>query len=439
MSSNILERAMMELVHNEPFFANLLLNMTRKYDFNMPTIGVNVTDTINLIVNPHFWNQLTLPEQVDMLKHECYHVIHNHFARFAELEPQTYSKEIQDMTLEERQTAMQNASKLNIAGDYAINEFLPNLPKKVKTFDKEGNPLKDDQGKVITGEGCLVKNLKKEAKQHGIDCEHYKNTEYYYDIMKQLEKKKPPQPQGQQGQGGGGGNGPMTIDDHSVWQTGSQDSEYITEKVKQVVGKAVEASGGREAGNIPGDVLIAIDALNHKPRDWRSDLRRFVARTAEIFVESSRKRRNRRYGNMYAGNSTYQRLTLAALVDASGSVRDEELAQFGAELYNITKQEVVIWIVDFDSRVNSCYRVEKGELLREAVGRGGTAFGPPFEKAKELEVDGIIMFSDMENFDIDAVQKPKVPVLWACLESGSQPHYNWGSRTTITVKKKLKD
>jgi len=286
MSSNILERAMMELVHNEPFFANLLLNMTRKYDYSMPTIGVNVTDTINLIVNPHFWNQLSLPEQVDLLKHECYHVIHNHFARFAELEPTTYSKEIKDMTIEERQAAMQNAGNLNIAGDYAINEYLPNLPKKIKTFDKDGNPIKDAKGKVITGEGCLVKNLKKEAKAHNIECDHYKNTEYYYDVMKQLQKQKPPQPKGQPGQGdaGGNGNGPMTIDDHSVWQTGSQDSEYITEKVKQVVGKAVEACGGREAGNIPGDVLIAIDALNHKPRDWRSDLRRFVARTAEVFV-----------------------------------------------------------------------------------------------------------------------------------------------------------
>lgn len=426
MSDNILERAMMELVHHEPFFANLLLNMTRKYDTAIPTIGVNVTETVNLFVNPYFWNSLSLSEQIDVLKHECYHVILNHFARFAELEPQVFSKELSESSIEERFEKMRKASKLNMAGDYAINEYLPNLPKKLKSFDNEGNPVKGEDGKPLTGSPCLVKLLKKEAKEYGINVDHFKNTEYYYDILRQLEKENPQ-----------GGESTITVDDHSVWATGSQDSEYVTEKVKQVVAKAVEASGGRESGNIPSDVLVALDALNYKPKDWRSDLRRFVARTSEIFVDTSRKRRNRRYGNLYAGNVTYQKLCLAALVDASGSVRDEELAQFGAELYNITKQDVVIWLIDFDTKVNNVYKLEKGDIVKEACGRGGTAFAPAFDKARELEVDGIIMFSDMENFDVHEVKKPKVPVLWACLENGSQPQYDWGSRTTVSVKRKL--
>lgn len=416
----------MELVHNEPFFANLLLNMTRVYDYKIPTIGVNVTDTVNLYVNPHFWNNLSLDEQVDVLKHECYHVIHNHFTRFAEMEPEHFGKDPKDMDIAERLNRMQTANKLNVAGDFAINEYLPNIPKKLKTFDKDGKPIKGADGKVQVGSPCLVKDLKKQAKPHGINVEHYKNTEYYYDIMKQLEKENPQQEMQI-----------MTIDDHSVWAEGSQDSEYITEKVKQVVSKAVEASGGREAGNIPGDVLVAIEALNHKPKDWRSDLRRFVARTSEIVVESSRKRRNRRYGTMYSGNTTYQRLCLAALMDQSGSVGDEEWCQFMAELYNITKQDVVLHVITFDTKVHDCYRLEKGEVVKPERTYGGTAFIPPFEKAKELEVDGIIMFSDMENFEGDDLKKPKVPVLWACLENGSDPQYSWGARTKVSIKKKL--
>jgi len=426
-SENILERSMMELVHTEPFFASLLLNMTRQYDYNIPTIGVYVNETVNLVVNPHFWKDLTLAAQVDILKHECGHVIYNHFARFAELEPSTYKTKWEDMTFEDKIEANKNAGRLNVAGDHAINEYLPNLPQKFKIFDKDGNAVKGDDGKVVISRPCLVKDLKKEAKQYGIKVENLKSTEYYYDIIKKLEKEQPEDKK----------SGGQTIDDHSIWQKGSNDPEYITEKIKQVVGKAVEAVGGREAGNISGDVLAAIEALHYKPRDWKSDLRRFVARTAEIVVEPSRKRRNRRYGTMYSGNTTYQRLTLACMVDASGSVSDEELGQFGAELYNITKQDVVLYIIDFDTQVHNTYRMEKGNKLQKAKGRGGTAFAPPFNKAKELEVDGIIMFSDMENWDVDAVKKPKVPVLWACLESGSQPQYEWGARTTVTVKKKL--
>ena len=89
---NIIERAMMELVHHEPFYANLILNMKRYYDYNIPTIGVNVTETVNLYVNPHFWAGLSLEAQVDILKHECHHVINNHFVRFNELEPQALKK-----------------------------------------------------------------------------------------------------------------------------------------------------------------------------------------------------------------------------------------------------------------------------------------------------------------------------------------------------------
>lgn len=439
-SENILERAMMELVHNEPFFANLLLNMKRIYDYNIPTIGVSVTETVNLWVNPYFWNALDLKAQVDVLKHECYHVIYNHFTRFAELEPTVYNDQ-NKKTIGDRLQDMTTATTLNKAGDYAINEYLPNLPKHFHVFDKDGNKLEDEKGKPSKCSGLSVKELKKyiksidlkDEKGNPVIVENLKNMEYYYSILKLLEKED------KKGDGDGkGGCGGMTIDDHSVWATGNQDPEYVNEKIKGIVDKAVEAVGGREAGNIPADVILAIEALNHKPRNWKTELRRFVARTSEIFVETSRKKRNRRYGTLYAGNTTYQKLHLAVMVDTSGSVGDLELAQFGAEIYNITKQNVVVTVIEFDTRVNNVYKLESGDIMREVVGRGGTMFECAFTKAEELEVDGIIMFSDMENGDSDVkIKKPKVPMLWACLESGSKPRYNWGSQITVTVKKKL--
>ena len=126
-NENIIERAMMELVHHEPFFANLVFSMKRIYSDKIPTIGVNVTDTINLYINPVFWNDQSLAEQVDILKHECYHVLNNHFARFKDLEPQIYEP---DLPIEQRAAAMKTASNLNVAADYAIMNTCLTFQKK---------------------------------------------------------------------------------------------------------------------------------------------------------------------------------------------------------------------------------------------------------------------------------------------------------------------
>ena len=167
-----LEKAVMELIFNEPFYANLTLNMKREFTTSIPTIGVNVTDEVNLFINPYFFESLTLQEQVSVLIHEAHHVINNHFTRFRDLEPQIFENP-KERKLRERVQDLQNASVLNQAADYAINEYIPGLPKKLKCFDKDGNvmkyPEKDEQGnkhpqagKPIEGTPCLVKELKKQ-------------------------------------------------------------------------------------------------------------------------------------------------------------------------------------------------------------------------------------------------------------------------------------
>ena len=52
-----LEEAMMELIHAEPFYANLTLNMRREFTTKFPTLAVNVTDEINLFINPFFFTE----------------------------------------------------------------------------------------------------------------------------------------------------------------------------------------------------------------------------------------------------------------------------------------------------------------------------------------------------------------------------------------------
>lgn len=438
-----MEKSMMSLISDGRFFSSLLLNMRREFTNRIATLGVNVTDEVNLFINPYFFNALSLDEQVEVLKHECYHVINNHFARFRDLEPQIFET-TGERSLADVYAKQQNASILNQAADYAINEYLPKLPQNFKMFNPDGtaqmNPEKlpngqpnPNFGKPLEGNCLWVKDLRKKVP----NTQHQQQLEYYYEILKkkQEEDKKNGKGQGQ----GGQGEGEMTLDDHSIWHEGDQTQDQITDKVKQVVNKAAEQCDDREMGSLGADIRQAIENLNHVPRDWRQDVQRFVARTAEIVIESTRKKRNRRYGIVYPGQLIFPKLHLAIGIDTSGSVRDEELQQFFTEMSRLHKMEIILTVIECDTKVHKVYKFDPKKPF-EVAGRGGTSFKPVFDKCNELEVDGLIYFTDGECCD-EGVKKPKYQVLWAVTGDKKRLDYvpyKWGARTHIEVKKKVK-
>ncbi len=451
-----LEEAIMELVHYEPFYANLTLNMRREFTTKFPTLAVNVTDEVNLFINPYFFCHLSVAERAAVIKHECLHVVNNHFVRFRDLEPQIYENPEQRKVWE-RMGDMMDASVLNQAADYAINEFNPALPQEVAMFDKkgkmavfpttneDGTPSADPMaGKPAKGRLLFVKDLKKKI-PHILDQQ---SLEYYYEFLKQEQEKQKQKQQGgaggkgqpQQGQGQGQpqpGSGGMTLDDHSAWHESDATEDAITDKVKEVVNKAVEQTGERAMGNMPGSLVQAINQLNHVPKDWRQDMQRFVARSMELLIESTRKRRNRRYGILFAGQKIIPKLTIGTIIDASGSVCDDEVTQFAAELGRIYKMDIKVKIIEHDARVNAIYDFNPKKEFK-VHGRGGTSFKQAYEEMAKLEVDGIIHFTDCGCYD-EGIKKPKVPVLWA-ITGGKQnvPPYKWGGKTYIEVKKRVR-
>ncbi len=452
-AAEALEEAVMELVHYESFYANLTLNMRREFTTRFPTLAVNVTDEVNLFINPYFFCALTVAERAAVIKHECLHVVNNHFVRFRDLEPQIYENP-EKRTMWERLNDMMDASTLNQAADYAINEFNPSLPQEVTMFDKDGKaqcipttlpdgtPNTDkNAGKPAKGRLLFVKDLQKKI-PHILGQQ---SLEYYYEFLKQEQEKQDKQNGGGKGKGqpnqGQGkpqpGSGGMTLDDHSAWHESDATEDAISDKVKEVVNKAVEQTGERAMGNMPGALVQAIQQLNHVPKDWRQDMQRFVARSMELLIESTRKRRNRRYGILFAGQKIYPKLTIGCIIDASGSVQDDEVTQFAAEIGRIYKMNIKVHIIEHDSRVTANYEYDPKKPFK-VHGRGGTSFKQAYEEMAKHEVDGIIHFTDCGCYD-EGIKKPKVPVLWA-ITGGKQnkPPYPWGGKTYVEVKKKVR-
>lgn len=455
----LFDMTMVKMLFREPFYANLLINMNKQVTTDVPTAAVYVTDNVNLIINPFFFRNLNLDQRIDLLKHECHHVINNHFVRFREVEPEILEQT--EKTLEEKYQDMANASLMNQAADFAINEYLPNLPKKVNLFDKAGNKLPDPKtGKAAEIDLCIVKEAKK-LRPDLKDMQDKSTMEHYYTFLKKKEEENKKngkgKGQGGGGQGGGGqgqgqpedgeGNGMGTLDDHSYWHKSEASDEQITRKVKDVVNKAAEQTNDKDMGNLPGDVKLAIDKLNHVPRDWRQDIQRFAARVSEMIIESSRKRRNRRYGIMYAGTKIYPQLHLTIGWDTSGSMGEEERNQINSELVRLHNLGVAMTVIECDAAVNQVFEFNPKVPL-QIKGGGGTAFKPVFEhieKKMSNETDGLIYFTDGCCWG-ETIKTPPFPVLWALtppfdekyvktLFKSSKPHTQ---TTKIEIKRKTK-
>lgn len=380
---NELSKALIRLYESERFYAEILLQMERFSSKRIPTLAVCIKDRIQLYVNTEFFATLSNEEQVAVLKHECQHILFDHIGRSKEIAPEVYNSKSEDHI-----DNIINSAKhqlINIAADCAINPGIQNLPNMV----------------VRPG-------------QFGLEDGHL--MEWYVENLKDNEKLK----------------GLTTVGDHSLWAESEGDKEAIKEKVRQAINKA--ASNARASGNLSAEHELLIERLNHVPKDWKGDLRRFAAKTQFTTLESSRKKRNRRYGIMYPGHVKDDRLHIGVAVDTSGSISDEALTQFFAEIANIAKYAIVT-VVEADAEVKNSYVFDPKKQYK-ASGRGGTAYQPAFDYfLTETDVDGVIYFGDMDCCDTDEIKKPAYPVMWAVVGNQSPPAV-WGSRTIVEIKKK---
>lgn len=91
------------LLTKEPFYAYLLVKMTKVIDRRVPVAGVSVINgEIKLYINPEGYLNYTKPERLFILKHEVLHIIYIHYLRRRDRDP----------------------SLFNVAADIAINQLI---------------------------------------------------------------------------------------------------------------------------------------------------------------------------------------------------------------------------------------------------------------------------------------------------------------------------
>ena len=365
-----------KLLQSEPFFAGLSRRIHKVESKAIPTAGVMIdkeTAQFIMLYNPDFFGSLPEEQRLGVLMHEFYHLIFEHVT--GRLPPEGMSK------------------MWNVATDLAINSFLI--------------------GKLPEG-GCFPEQ---EPFQ---DYPLEKSAEWYFSKLQNDEQFKPEDGDGdgegegdEEGEGSGSGQPsdgqgsgkgkslPDSLDDHSGW--GDVDAEtkaMAEERLRDAIRKATEEvnSGGRGWGTVSQGMRKKIQDMVTPKVNWRSVLRYFIKTSQRANKRSTPRRINKRFPYIHSGKRINRTAKIAISIDQSGSVSDDMLALFFAELNGLAKY-AEFTVVPFDTQVaeGEVYVWKKGKRRTfERVSCGGTCFNAPTKWVNERQFDGHIILTDME-------------------------------------------
>jgi predicted metal-dependent peptidase len=408
-----LAAARTRLILDKPFLGALALRL--------PMIAANpkwcrttATDARNFYYNPAYIEALTLDETQFVLAHEALHCALSHFAR--------------------RQHRIRQ--RWDVACDHAINPLLI----------KDG--LKAPPGALVLDlyEGMTAEeiypyidenNADEPMDQHiydGEDVDPTSNGQQQGDEQKeggqgqQSDQQKP-------SQSGGSSQGQQQKDDQSGGApqpkplTATERDELAAQWQQRLAGAAQQA---QQAGKLNGLLARMVGDLLQPKLPWRMLLARYMNQVARD--DYSYMRPSRREGQMILPSLRSAQADIVVVLDTSGSVNNDELAEFLAEIDTLKGQlraRVTLHACDTALAEGGPWVFEPWEefkLPKAFPGGGGTDFRPVFEwvERQGRQPDMLLYFTDAEG-DFPAAE-PHYPVIW--LVKGKAP-VPWGQRIQL--------
>ena len=384
-----LARCINQLILKEPFYGHLLGSVIRDISTSTPTMAVGAKGAqLTLQVNPDFLMHLKFSrdparcERTAVIKHEALHLVFKHVFRQENRHPQIY----------------------NLAADIVVNQFVMpwGLPEGAITLETFPDlKLKPD-----------------------------KSLDWYYDRLTSVRDNPETAPKSaeildrllQEPEVWDLENVPgLKRGDHHLWGKAHDiDSQVADSILDRLIVQSRDRAGSRGWGMLPNRIKELIDAAveRRKPKlDWRRVVRLFAASSRKTRVVNTMRRRSKRYGT-YPGIRVHRFQRLAVAIDTSGSVSDDELSDFFAEIHGIWRQGAEITIIECDAAVQRTYPYN-GILPTRVAGRGGTTFNPVFtwlNSNRMVRYDGCIYLTD-GGAAAPTVQ-PSCKLLWVVTSDG---------------------
>jgi len=360
-----LYKARTSLILEHPFIGTIALNMPMELDDNIPTAATNGK---RVKYNREFVMELSDEEVKFLVAHECMHPMLEHNYRRGSRDPRKWNK----------------------AGDYVINKLL--------TEDRIGK---------MPANGLLNDAIWQAGGG---------STDGIYHI-------RPDEPGGGGGGGYGGEGDPMDDCEDAEGSPAEQAQAQAEWKVK--VAQAAQAA--KMMGKMSAGLQRLVDEVLSPKVDWRDVLYRFLTKCKTD--DRSFARPNRRFISQGLYLPTVSGEVLGELlfaVDCSGSIGQDELNQFAAEV-RCVKDDMFptkIHVVYFDSEVShyECYE-QQDDLNIQPHGGGGTAFSPVFEYMREHNIEPVAVVFLTDLYCDDYGNPPDCPVLWVSTHDHADGHY----------------
>ena len=367
------------LVRNEGFLAHCVTQINREPREDIPTaaIGFDISKKkFTMWYNPGFMESLSVKHRRGVILHELFHFINFHIT--TRMPDRKYMK------------------IWNYATDLAINDHISDM----------------------LPEFCLVPGRGPFSDLNKFP--HNKTADYYFEILKenqdQLEekiKKMMREAEFQQSEGSCG-SGNSFFDNHDEWLTdpvsgsgpdeGRCDENGIREiakqKAKQILQKAAnEASKSNSWGTISSEMKMNILESLRPQINWKSVLRQFVQSSQKANKKNYFMKINRRKPYVRPGKAQNYIANIAVAIDMSGSVSDELLIKFFAEIDGLANY-ASFTVLPFDAEVldKHVYVHQKGKKYEKVrVLCGGTCFNAPTNFVnKDKNFDALIILTDLE-------------------------------------------
>jgi len=400
-----LDEHIVDLLRDEPFFAALSRRMDKVPSTRIPTAGVCLNEDrcrFELVYNPIFMGSILARDRKfvkGILLHEFYHIVLLHVTT--------------------RLPDGKMSKKWNIATDLAINSDL-------SIFDHAETPTGWKMVSTILPEEALFPTVGPFAEfPPGLSAEEYLEMLPEGDDegdeggeggegegegsgagKGKGQKESDESDEGEEGsEGSGDSDGPSSPSeghgDHSNWgdSDGTDEKRKIAEeRLKENIKESFVESQSKGFGSVSAGMRRQIKEAITPKVNWRSILRSFVKASQRADRTSTIKKLNRRYAYIHPGRKAKRQAKIAVSIDQSGSVSDQMLVAFYAELEKLS-QLAEFTVIPFDTEVaeDHVHVWKKGERHEKARYKyGGTCFNCCTKWVNERQFDGHIVLTDME-------------------------------------------
>ena len=436
----ILAKYRQNLINNHPFIGTIAMNLDL-VPIRDARCSTAMTDGKSIYFDIDFLSKLNEKEGVFVLGHEVWHVVMMHFLRGKGFDPSIF----------------------NIACDMEVNQILENdgfippadviFPNKQhsrvcqydfpdglnaeKYYELLLKDLEKSQNKMNKEENAEKSNSKrnKNKNNNGGNCsgqfdDHFDKNVDYDKAGEDALKKNVSDKYGEKG-----------LDED--FKPGKIKSESVAkemaEKIRQSIVSAAQTYEKLRC-ELPKHIKKIVNTLLESKVSWKEALAKFI--TSGMHNKSTWNAPNRRfaYNGVYLPRHDGDMMRIAIGIDTSGSCQDE-CQTFLSEINEIAKTfgNYELHLIQCDTQVQDYQTFDEFNTIEGQVekmefkGFGGTMLKPIFDyiQLNNIEVNGVVVFTDgyCEDFEDDG--SIDLPVLWTIIGDNKAENLKVGEKIYI--------